>query len=327
MIFLIMFLGTLVYLSAYFSSSEIAITSLGRIEVREMQEDKTKNADAVAYLRENLDDTLTAIAIGNNIVNITLSAVSTALAYSAFGDMGVALAVGLVTLIVVIFGEIFPKAYASTNAVRLSSKRAKFLSRLVHLLFPLSDNLLKFGNGIIRFFGGKTGSSKKVVTEDAIKTMATLAEEDHEIDPIERDIIHRVFTFGDIRVRDVMIPRKMVYTISYPSSMLKAKRYVQTTGFSRIPVIDRKRKVVKGILYSKDLIGAKDSERMDRYIRRSTFRTKDDVKISALFQIMRRKRVHIAIVLNSRKKFAGIVTLEDIVEEIVGEIYDEYDVE
>jgi CBS domain containing-hemolysin-like protein len=177
---------------------------------------------------------------------------------------------------------------------------------------------------MMRPFGGRTGEPEAVVTESTIKTMATLAEEDDTIEEIEKEIIHRVFEFGDAKVKDVMIPMKDVGTLPYGIGIGRAKRYARNTGYSRIPVIDRKKKIIKGILYSKDLLGRKARYPVN-LILRPPFVTHENEKVTDLFDRMNMSRTHLAVVINRSRRMVGIVTLEDMLEEIVGEIYDEYE--
>ena len=316
----------LIYLSAYFSSAEIAITTLSNVDVGDMLLKKEKNARYVDFLWKNIEDTLALIALANNIVNFTISSVSTAIAIHAFGEVGIAIAIGAVTFVVLEFGEITPKAYASLNAERVAKKRAKTIYYMLKALYPLVNALLISGRGMIRLFGGKTEREDDIVTEDDIKTMATLGAQDGTVETIEKEIIHRVFTFGDVLVGDVMIPFSKIFTLGHKATVGRAKRAAIATGHSRIPVIDRKAKRVVGVLYSKDLIGKNPRLRVDKLIRRP-FMAQERTKAAHLFKALKEKRVHLAIVVNSKRKMVGVVTLEDLLEEIVGEILDEYDPE
>lgn len=319
-------LTLLMYSSAYFSSAEIAITTLSNVDVGDMLLKNEKNARYVDYLWKNIEDTLALIALANNVVNFTISSVSTALAIYAFGELGIAIAIGVVTFVVLEFGEITPKAYASLNAERVAKKRAKTIYYMLRGLNPLVQTLLLSGKGMIKLFGGKTERDDEVVTEDDIKTMATLGAKDGTVEAIEEEIIHRVFKFGDVFVKDVMIPRSKVFTLGHKATIRRAKRAAVATGHSRIPVIDRKAKRVVGVLYSKDLIGKNPRLRVEKLIRKP-FMVRETTKAALLFGVLKEKRVHLAIVRNRRSKMVGIVTLEDLLEEIVGEILDEYDPE
>lgn len=316
----------LILLSGFFSSCETALMSLNKIKVRHMAEKRIKGAQTVLELTNRPNQLLGAILVGNNIVNISASALATFIAIEYFGDTGVGIATGVMTIVILIFGEITPKSFAIKNSEKISLMVAPFILLITKVLGPFVYILTSFTNLII---GRKGGSSQPFITEDEFKTMVQVSHEEGVLEGEERKMIDNVFEFGDSQVEEVMTPRTDMAAIEIQSSYDEMINLFKATQFSRIPVYKEIIDDIVGILYIKDLIFFdKDKEEFDisQYIR-DPFFTYEFMKTTEVFETMRKERMPVAIVLDEYGGTSGIVTMEDLVEEIVGEIEDEYDEE
>ncbi len=318
-------LMVLIYLSGRFSGAETALTSLGEIDLVQMRFKKTRNVVYIEKLMKDMDRTIITILIGNNLVNILASSISTLLFYELLGNLGVSISVGVLTLLLLIFGEITPKAYALKKNRRIASRSAKIIFSLSVVLSPLISVLKMLSRQLIRLRGGSVSKDDFHIQELNIKHLADKGADTGEIKDIEKDIIHRVFKFGDMKVRDVMIPAKDVKYLDRKMSVIEAKREMVYSGYTRLPVIDKEKLTVLGVIYTKDLLN-----RMEKKVKnfmRSAFIVYPEEEITTVFAKMKNNRVHQAIVSDHDRRFLGVITLEDILEELVGEIYDEFDFE
>lgn len=320
-------LAVLIGMSAFFSASETALMSLSKIRIRHMVEEKVRGAEAVSKLVENPSKLLGSILVGNNVVNIGASALATSLALHYFGNIGVGIATGLMTITVLIFGEITPKSLAAQHSEFISLKIVNVIGFFVVIFNPLVTVLLAFTNVFIRILGGKPARVQPFITEDELKTMVTVSHEEGVLEGEEKQMIYNVFEFGDAQVRDVMTPRTDMIALEIGSSYEKILETFKEEQFSRIPIYQETTDNIVGILYIKDLIfKASDKEVFDinDYIR-EPYLTFEFKKTTELFKELRAKRLPMAIVLDEYGGTAGIVTVEDLIEEIVGDIRDEYD--
>jgi CBS domain containing-hemolysin-like protein len=320
-IILVIFMIILIYLSGWLAGSETAITNITSSEIAEMKRKNEKNIDYLLKSRRNLDRTLVAILIVNNIVNIVLSSVAAVMANELFQAVGVSIMIAIVTILIILFGEIIPKSNAIWNTKKVARNNSKSLYYLTRATNPLVVFFMGISSGIFRLIGKPAGKESLILTDDSIKGIATLGEEEGIIKKIERDIIHNVFIFGDKKTEDIMVPMGKVFYIHKNIELSKAKKLVAQHGFTRVPVTDVDDEVI-GVLYNKDLID-KTKGTVETIMREPYFvSAKND--ITDIFNEMKRKRIHLAIVRNDNDNNIGIVTLEDIIEELVGEIYDEY---
>lgn len=316
-------LSVLIYLSGRFSGSEIALTSLTKMDVAEMKIDEAENADLIEELKSDMDRTIITILIGNNLVNVTASALATRLSYVLLGDWGVSLAVGLLTFFLLVFGEISPKGFAIKNKKQFSQNNAKMIYYLSRGLDPVITGLEKISEAITDLLGGRTKEENIKITEEDIKDLASVLEEEGTIKGIEKDILNRVFWFGDKKVRSVKIPKERIVYLRPEATVKKARDIINKYKFTRTPVIRKNSGEVEGVLYSKDVLGCESGHVRD-FMREPKF-VKNDAEITDVFKWMKKNRIHMAIVEDNRGRFDGIITLEDIIEELVGEIYDEFD--
>lgn len=319
----LMVLTALIYLSGLFSGSEIALTSLSKTDIAKMKIDNERNSKLLEILRSDMDRTITTILIANNLINVTLSALTTRLAYMALGDLGVSIAIGLLTFILLVFGEITPKGFAVKNKKKFSQKNAKIIYYLSRSLSPIIRVLEVISDYIIRSLGGKTREESLEITEKDVTDLAWILEEEGTIKSIEEVILNRVFWFGDKKVKSVKIPKGNVKYLRANNTIEDAVKFIKKYKFTRIPVIDKETGDVEGILYSKDVMGNGEGY-VKKFMRKPNF-VKENDEITEVFKWMKNNRIHMAIVKNDDEKFIGIITLEDILEELVGEIYDEFD--
>jgi len=320
-------LAVLIGMSAFFSASETALMSLSKIRIRHLVEEKVRGAEAVSKLVENPNKLLGSILVGNNIVNIGASALATSLAIQYLGNAGVGLATGIMTLLVLIFGEITPKSLAAQHSEFISLRIARIVNFFVIIFNPIVSMLLIVTNLLIRLLGGKPGRTQPFITEDELKTMVNVSHEEGVLEGEEKQMIYNVFEFGDTQVRDIMTPRTDMISLEVGSSYEKILETFKAEQFSRIPIYQDTTDNIIGILYIKDLIfKASDNVVFDihDYIREPYF-TFEFKKTTELFKELRVKRIPMAIVLDEYGGTAGIVTVEDLIEEIVGDIRDEYD--
>lgn len=317
-------------LSSLFSASETALMSLSKIRIRQMLEDNVKGAARVNRLLSDPNKLLSTILIGNNLVNIGASSLMTSLAIDIFGNKGVGIATGIMTLLVLIFGEITPKSLAAQNSEKLSLRLSGFINLNMHLLTPVSFFLSKITNALIRMLGGNADANQPFITQDELKTIVGVSHKEGVLEGEEKDMIYNVFDFRDSQVKDVMIIRTEMVTIDVESPYEEIIRVVIEEQYSRIPVYEDKIDNIIGILYVKDLLFMKDKmdESFDlrKYLREPQF-TYEYKSTKDLFKEMRANRVHMVIVIDEYGGTEGIVTMEDLVEEIVGDIEDEYDSE
>ena len=320
-------LVSLLALSSFFSASETALMSLSKIRIRNMVEENIPGSKKVQKLVENPSTMLSGILVGNNIVNIGASALATSLAIKNFGSTGVGLATGIMTILVLIFGEITPKSLAAQNSEKMALKVAPFITIIVAVLKPFNVVLIYLTNAIIKVLGGDVDARTPYITEAELKTMINVSHEEGMLESEEKEMIHNVFEFRESRVTEVMTPRTYMVAVSLDSSYDKIVEVFKTQQFSRVPVYDDGIDNVVGILYLKDLIffdASKETFEITKYMREPYF-TFEFKLITELFSEMRDKSIQVAIVIDEYGGTAGMITLEDLVEEIVGDIRDESD--
>jgi putative hemolysin len=315
--------------SAFFSASETALMSLSKIRLRHMIEEKIKGADKVEKLVENSSRLLGTILVGNNIVNILASSLATAIAIKLWPDGGVGIATAVMTVLVIIFGEITPKSLAAQNSESISLKVSKPISILIILLKPVVTITTYIANGIIKLLGGKTNKNQPYITEDELRTIVDVSEEEGVLEVEEKEMIYNVFEFGDLQVKDVMAQRVDIIALEQSSTFEEAMEVIKREQFSRIPVYKETIDNIVGILNVKDLLfihadESKEAFSLERYMR-DPYYTFEFKKITDLFRDMKKDKNHMAVVLDEYGGTVGIVTIEDLIEEIVGDISDEYD--
>ncbi|MDU2096525.1 MAG: hemolysin family protein, partial [Negativicoccus succinicivorans] len=317
----------LLLMSGFFSMSETALMALSKIRIRHMVEEGVKGAKLVEKLAEDPSRLLGAILIGNNIVNIGASALATSVAVKAFGEGAVGVVTIVMTILVLIFGEITPKSIAKQNSESVALKVSKIINIVVKLFRPFIAIFTAISGLFIRLLGGDPKATEPFITEEELKTMVGVSEEEGVLEDVEKEMIFNVFEFADSQVKDVMVQRVDVVAVDINATYDEVINIIKTEQFSRIPVYNQNIDDVIGILNVKDLIIASQSKenfKISDYMREPYY-TFEFKKISELFNEMKKTRNHMSVVLDEYGGNVGIVTIEDLIEEVVGEIEDEYD--
>ncbi|MDK2974771.1 MAG: magnesium and cobalt exporter, family [Methanofollis sp.] len=324
-IFLIGLFIVCLALSGFFSSSEVALVSITRAKVRTLVNEGRKGAGALAKLKEYPEHILIAILIGNNIANVAATSIATAIAIERFGDAGVGIATGLVVILMLLFGEIGPKTYASRYTDRLALFTAPLILALTKALMPLLWIYDRLG----KHFSLGTGAAEPSITEEEIKEWIDVGEEEGTIEEEERQMLYSVFKFGDTTAREIMTPRVDVVMIEDTSSLENAITLFNETGLSRLPVYHDQIDNTIGVLNIKDVFAAEFSKKKTtiREMMYDAYFVPESKMIDELLKEMQVRKVHMVVVLDEYGGFAGVVTVEDILEELVGEILDEFDEE
>jgi putative hemolysin len=293
-----------------------------------MLEEEVKGADRVSDLLKNPSRMLGAILVGNNIVNIAASALATSIAVTEFGPVrGIGISTGVMTLLVLIFGEITPKSIATERSEQISLFVARPITALMVMLTPVLSIIMFLTSLLVKMLGGHPTRNQPFITEEELKTMVTVSHEEGVLEGEEKKMIYNVFEFGDSQAGEVMTPRTDMVMVEKNTPFEEIVDIFKSERFSRIPVYEETPDNIIGMLNVKDLIFYDPKEvtfRMEDFIREPYF-TYEFKMTTELFSEMRVKHVTIAIVLDEYGGTAGMVTLEDLVEEIVGDIQDEYD--
>ncbi|MFH0752113.1 MAG: hemolysin family protein [archaeon] len=315
-------LVVLVILSGFFSATEIAVFSINKTRIKALVQKDVPHSKALESIKNKPKDTLVAILLGNNIVNITASAIATVFFIKLFGNIGVLVATITMTITILTFGEIVPKSYATSHAEKISLKFSPTLLILIKILKPFIwafSHLTKFS------LKGKS----KIGAEEELKALVSLGVEAGEMEKQEKEMIENVLQFNDITVKEVMTPRKEMIMLDGELSIQKAVKIMLAREFSRYPIYEGEKENIIGILHIKDALieytRGKCNTKL-KEITNSPFFVPVPKVINELFKEFQDKRLHMAIVVNDNGAIEGLVTLEDLLEELVGEIIDESDV-
>lgn len=321
----------LILLSAFFSSAETALTTVNKHRLRALSEEGNKTADKVLRLVDNPSKMLSAILIGNNIVNISSSALATTLTTKLFGNAYIGLSTGILTLVVLLFGEITPKTLATLYSERMSMIYIHIIYPLTLILTPVIWIVDRLSGVIFFVLRIDKDKAQNTMTEGELRTIVDVSVEDGVIEKEEKSMINNVVDFGDSKAKDVMIPRADMALISVDADYDEVFEAFKGDHYSRLPVYDDNKDTVIGILYLKDLFFYKDGKNQEGFTVRSVMREPFFVyeyqKTSSIMAEMRNRFVSLAIVLDEYATAVGLITLEDLLEEIVGEIRDEFDMD
>ena len=324
---LFILLVLLVLMSAFFSSSETALINMSKIRLKYLVKEKVKNADKLEKLYEDSNKLIGAILIGNNIVNVASSSIATIITTSRFSNAGLGISVGLTTLVILIFGEITPKNLALKNSESISLFVAPIILFLVRIFTPILFILNNISNLLSALLGQRNDDKKPTITQDELKTIVDVSNQEGVLETDETEMIQNIFEFKDLTVDDIMIQRRDIVAISADMSYDEIIDVFKNRQLSRLPIYEDTIDDIIGVLYAKDLFFTEQSkEDFDiKTVMREPVFVNEFVKISDFFKKMQQVKTHIAIVLDEYGGVAGIVTMEDLVESIVGDIYDEYD--
>lgn len=320
----LIFLFMLIILSGFFSSAETALTTVNRVRMRSMEEEGDKRAARVNKILDHNGKMLSAILIGNNIVNLSASALATTLALQI--NLAVGIATGILTLVVLLFGEVIPKTWAMHSADKLALSYSGIIYSLMLVLTPIIFVVDKLAELTLRLMGIDPDQKTTAITENELKTYVDVSHEDGIIETEEREIIYNVFEFSDALAKDIMIPKVNMVTVSVNDDYHQVLSVFRKHMYTRLPVYEDDKDNIIGLINIKDFILTDDPEHFQiRDILREAHFTYEYKKISDLLYEIREKTTSVTFVVNEYGVTVGMITLEDLLEEIVGEIRDEYD--
>ena len=315
----------LLLLSAFFSSAETALTTVNKIRIRSLADEGSKRAKTVLEITDNSGKMLSAILIGNTIVNLSAASLTTSLAYG-FGGSMVAIASAVLTVAILLFGEITPKTMATIHAERMALIYAPVIRIFMKVMTPAIFIINGMSMGVLFLLRVDPKAGKRAMTENELRTIVDVSHEDGVIESDEKEMIYNVFDLGDARAKDVMVPRVHVTFADAQSTYNELIELFREDKFTRLPVFEETTDNVIGTINMKDLLLFDNTKEFHvRDILREAYFTYEYKSISELLVEMRQASFNIAIVLDEYGETAGLITLEDILEEIVGEIHDEYD--
>ena len=316
----------LLCLSAFFSSSETALTTVNQIRMRTLADNGDKRAARVLHVTGNPGKMLSAILIGNNIVNLSASSISTSLAIHLFGNTGAGIATGILTFLILIFGEVTPKTTATIKAEFISLTVAAPIGLLMKILTPVIFIINKLSLGLMFLLHVNIKDAQKKMTEEELRTIVDVSQENGVIEHEERDMIHNLFDFGDAEAKEIMVPRIDMTFVQADATYQEVLDIFRQDMFTRLPVYEDSTDNVIGIINMKDFLLQNDTPEFSvRNLLREPYFTYEHKNTADLFLEMRKSSISLAIVLDEYGVTAGLITLEDLLEEIVGEIRDEYD--
>jgi len=318
---------TLIGLSGYFSGLEVALVSVRLSKIEQLVKNKVKGASSLHKLKSNPSRMMSSVNLGNNLASIAATALATDIALKLFGDEGLAIAVGVMTFLILVFGEISPKTYCNANATKVAVRNSRILLAFSYVLFPIVWLFEIITKGMMRL----TGSSDMPpgLTEDEIKEVVNQGLKDKAIEKQESELVHGALNFDDIVIRSVMTPRPKMFMLRSKMMLFEALPEINKNGFSRIPVYSENRDKIVGIVHVRDVLKRlEDEDKMItlEQVMREPFFVSQEKKVSDLLKEMQGRKAHMAIVIDEFSGVEGCVTLEDLIEEIVGEIHDETDI-
>lgn len=315
----------LIFLSAFFSSAETALSTVNKVRIRTLVEENNKRAITLQKVLDHYSKMLSAVLIGNNIVNISASSLATSMVIRLFGNYYVGFATGLLTVVVLLFGEIVPKNWAMINNEKIALLYGGIIYSLMIILTPVIFIVDKLSHGLMRLLRIDP-NKKSVMTESELRTYVDVSHEDGVIESEEREMIYNVFDFSDALAKDIMIPRIDMVTVDINASYEDVMTVFRESMYTRIPVYKEEKDNIIGIINVKDFLLVDHAEEFHiEKILRDAYYTYEFKKSADLMLEMRESASNVALVLNEYGAAVGMITLEDLLEEIVGEIRDEYD--
>ena len=319
-------LVVLIGLSGFFSGLEVALVGIRKSKVIQLFNEGRKGSKALHKLKMNPSWMMSSVNLGNNLVNVGASALATSLAIRLFGDDGLGIAVGIMTFLILVFGEITPKTYCNANSTKIALKYAPVLLAFSYVFYPI----VKFFEIITRGVVKMTGSSQTPppITEEEIKGVIDQGLEEKAIEKDEMELVHGALKFDDTVIRSVMTPRTKMFSLNSKMLLFEALPQINQSGHSRIPIYGNSGDDIVGFIHVRDVL--KELERdnkmvsLEQIARKPVFASQEKM-VSALLKEMKGRKTHMAIVVDEHGGVEGLVTLEDLLEEIVGEIEDETD--
>jgi putative hemolysin len=328
LIYMLILLVVLLGFSAFFSGSETALMAISRLRLRHLAEKKPRRAGIVERILKKPEKLIGTILLGNNLVNVAMSAIATALAISIWGERGIVYVAAILTLVILIFAEITPKVYAKYFNERISFIAAPILSVVMFILNPVVVAVTYISNKVLFLIGVDVSKIKRpLMTEEEIQTCIKMGWDEGAITAEERTMLSRVFTLNDKSVGEVMVPREKMAVLDFNASIAELSKTILKTGYSRFPVKKGNDLEIVGFVHGKDILRFLDSKKSVSLgkIMRPPYFVSANKKIDAQLRSFQAWKLHQAVVLDKEGKVAGLVTLEDILEELVGSIQDEHD--
>ena len=321
-------LALLIALSGFFSGLEVALVGVRRSKVHQMLNEKLPGSKSLHKLKSNPSRMMASVNLGNNLVNVAATALATDIALNVFGDQGLAIVIGVMTFLILVFGEITPKTYCNANAPKIALKYSRVLLAFSYVLYPIVLMFEKITKGIINLTGSDQEPPR--LTEEEIKGVIEQGLQDKAIEKQESELVHGALNFDDIVIRSVMTPRTKMFTLNSKTMLFEALPQINQCGFSRIPIHGNNKDEIIGIIHVRDVLKALENDKktstLEMISRKPVFVSQEKM-VSDLLKEMQGRQTHMAIVIDEFGGVEGCVTLEDLLEEIVGEIKDEKDTE
>ncbi len=321
-------LAILILLSALFSSAETSLTTSNKLKIQSLADQGSKRARILLKISEDSGKMLSAILIGNNLVNNAATALTTSLIIQLFGNSAVGIATGVITLLILIFGEISPKTLATIHSEKMALLYAPLIHFLMKIFTPVIFIVKKLSMGVLFLLRVNPDQKVNTMTEHELRTIVDVSHEDGVIESEEKEMIYNVFDMGDAKAKDIMVPRVHVTFADINSTYDELIEIFREDKFTRLPIYEETTDNVVGTINMKDLLLYNYNDKKEFHVRdilREAYFTYEYKSISELLVEMRQASINIAIVLDEYGETAGLITLEDLLEEIVGEIHDEYD--
>jgi len=319
-------LAILIGLSAFFSGLEVALVGIRKSKVVQLLNEGQKGAKALHKLKTNPSWMMSSVNLGNNLVNVGSSALATSVAIRLFGNDGIGIAVGVMTFLILIFGEITPKTYCNANSTKIALRYAPVLLVFSYVFYPIVKFFQIITKGVVKI----TGSSHEPppITEDEIRGVIDQGHAEKAIEKDEMDLVHGALKFDDTVVRAVMTPRTKMFTMNAKTLLFEALHEINQNGFSRIPIYSSSPDDIVGFVHVRDVLKELENDHkmktLEEISRKPVFVSQEKM-VSALLKEMKGRKTHMAIVVDEHGGVEGVITLEDLIEEIVGDIEDESD--
>ncbi|HJM79001.1 MAG TPA: hemolysin family protein [Nitrosopumilus sp.] len=319
-------LSTLIGLSGFFSGLEVALVGVRKSKVVQLLNEGKKGSKALHKLKTNPSWMMSSVNLGNNLVNVGASALATSVAIRLFGNDGLAIAVGIMTFLILIFGEITPKTYCNANSTKVALRYAPILLGFSYIFYPLVKFFEIITKGVVKMTG--SSYSPPPITEDEIKGVIDQGLAEKALEKEERELVHGALNFDDTVIRSVMTPRTKMFTLNSKMLLFEALPQINQSGHSRIPIFGDSRDDIVGFIHVRDVLKELEKENevvsLEQIARKPVFASQEKM-VSSLLKEMKGRKTHMAIVVDEHGGVEGLVTLEDLLEEIVGEIEDETD--
>ena len=319
-------LAVLIGLSGFFSGLEVALVGIPKSKVIQLFHEGKKGSKALHKLKTNPSWMMSSVNLGNNLVNVGASALATSLAIRLFGNDGLGIAVGVMTFLILVFGEITPKTYCNANSTKIALRFAPVLLAFSYAFYPVVKFFEVITRGVVKLTGSRY--TPPPITEEDIKGVIDQGLAENAIEKDEMKLVHRALKFDDIAIRSVMTPRIKMFTLNSKMLLFEALPQINQSGHSRIPIYGDTKEDIVGFIHARDILKELEKDNkmisLEQIARKPVFASQEKM-VSSLLKEMQGRRIHIAIVIDEHNGVEGLVTLEDLVEEIVGEIEDETD--